>query len=268
MTWALVRASVVLVLVPVLAALVARPPVPGLPYVVAGLGAVLGFAGRSALFVLFVRRGLVKSTAGARPHGLLLGNLVGALLGAAAALPFALALEGFTRAAIVGGGVAALLPAAALALRATRAERGPRTVSLAVWLLRDTALPAGLLAAVAGAGAVWVRLHAFDVVPPGELARHLGGTTYLYAILLGIGGFLKASAEIKGGLVVTAVPQRSTPGPLLLGAALGTALLLSAPLLPALPFATVLWLKVALGLIGGGGLSLLGALQGARAAAR
>lgn len=272
MSWAFFRAAVVLGALPVLAAVVARPPVPGLVFVVAGLGAVLGFAGRSALLVLFLRRGLAKVSAGAPPSQPLLGNLAGALLGAGVAAPVALLLESHGRAALALGGLVALLPAAALAWRTARRDQGPRTLTLARWLLVETALPSGLLAASAGAGAVWLRLHGTDMVPPGELARHLGGTVWLYALLLGLGSFLKARAELQSGLVLVAaaapLPERAGPGPILVGALVGTALLLSAPLLPALPFATVLTMKTALGLVGGAGLSVLGALQGALATTR
>lgn len=268
MSWALVRAAVVLGLLPVLAALVARPPVPGLVLVVAGLGAVLGFAGRSALLVLFLRRGLAKVRAGAPAAHPLLGNLASALTGSAAAASLAQALESSAQAAIALGGLAALLPAAALAWRAARHEQGPRALSRFRWLLVETALPSGLLAASAGAAAVWLRLHGSASVPPGELARHLGGTVWLYALLLGLGSFLKARAELQSGLVTVALPERAGPGPVLVGALVGTALLLSAPLLPALRFEAVLALKVALGLLGGAGLSVLGALQGALATTR
>ncbi|MBI1947047.1 MAG: hypothetical protein HYS27_15225 [Deltaproteobacteria bacterium] len=266
MRWALVRATAVLLALPLLAALVARPPVPGLATVLGGLGFVLGFAARSALFVLFVRRGLVAVSPGERARGTLLGNLAAGLLGAAVAAPFAIGLEGFGRAAIFLGGAAALVPAAALALRDTRVPRGTRAVPLWRWLVLEHALPAGLLAAGAGTGALWLRLHLLDVVPPGELARHLGGTTCLYALLLGLGATMKGFAEVRHRLVVVTLPSWQTPGPLLPGVALGVALLLTAPLLPSLPYATVLGLKVALGLVVGGALAALGALRGARAA--
>lgn len=266
MPWALVRATAVLLALPLLAALIARPPVPGLALVVAGLGFVLGFAARSALYVLFVRRGLVTVSPDGRARGTTVGNLAAGVVGALVAAPFAVALDGYGRAAVFLAGAAALVPAAALALRDTRSPRRTRAVPLWRWLLLEHALAAGLLAACAGTGALWLRLHALDVVPPGELARHLGGTTCLYALLLGLGSALKGFAEVRHRLVVVELPARQTPGPFVLGVALGVALLLTAPLLPALAYPTVLALKVALGLVVGGTLSALGALRGARAA--
>lgn len=271
MRLALLRAVAILVALPLVAALLTRAPVPGLSVVVGGLGLVLGYVARSALFVVLLRRGLVavapeRDGPGAGLGAVALGNVVAGVLGAATAMPFAIGLEGYSRTAVFLGGVAAMVPAAAMALRDTRRALRGRALPCWRWLVVGHALPSGMLAAGAGACALWLRLHAFDAVPPGELARHLGGTTCLYAVLLGLGAALKGFAEVQHRLVVVDLPLRVTPGPLLPGVALGVALLLSAPLLPPLPFGAVLALKVALGVVVGGALAALGALRGARAA--
>ncbi|MCC7071057.1 MAG: hypothetical protein IT383_07035 [Deltaproteobacteria bacterium] len=266
MRLALLRAGIILLALPLLAALIARPPVPALPLVLGGLGLVLGYVARSAMLLVLVRRGAVAVAPDGGARSALLGNLAAGVLGAALAAPFAIALEGYARAAIFLGGVAAMFPAAAIVLRDLRHARATRAASTLRWLLLWHALPSGLLAAGAGAGALWLRLHALDVVPPGELARHFGGTTCLYALLLGLGGVVKGYAEVRHRLVVVTLPLRPMPGPILPGVALGVALLLLAPLMPPLPFGTVLALKVALGVVVGGALSALGALRGAREA--
>ncbi len=263
---ALLRAVSILLALPVLAALVTRPPVPALPVALGGLGLVLGYVTRSALRVALVRRGMITIAPTGDARTTLLSGLVAGALGAGVAAPFAVALEGYASFAIALGGAAAMVPGAAIALREVGAVRTTRALGFWRWLLLWHALPSGLLAAGAGTCALWLRLHALDVVPPGELARHLGGTTCLYALLLGLGGAVKGYAEVHHRVVAVQLPARATPGPLVPGLALGVALLLAAPLLPTLPFASVLALKVALGVVVGGALSALGALRGARAA--
>jgi hypothetical protein len=105
------------------------------------------------------------------------------------------------------------------------------------------------------------------VVTGASAARHIGGTTFLYAVLLGFGGFLKTYSEQNAGLVVVEKLTRAVPGPILTGGVIGVGIVLAGPwLLPDLPLVTLLGVKGACGFLIGGALSALGALQGARAA--
>ena len=164
---------------------------------------------------------------------------------------------------------AGLLGAAVGSLLALTDKRpkGPRATTLFAWLVLDTALPAGVVAALAGVCIAFLRLHAKDVVTPGELARHLGATTFLYALFMGLGGFFKAYGEQSSGLVVVKKTDGNVPSPLVVGGTIAIAFLLFiGRVVPPLPLVDVLVIKGTAGLFLGGGFSLLGAIQGARAA--
>lgn len=267
-SWAPIRIVVILAASAAVVAALARPPLPhGARLLVLSIvAAVAAWSARSALLLLGARKGRLVVATDAPTHRLTFATVpiaVGALaLGAAMAyapVPDEVAI-------VVTGALAAVSGAFASHVRDTRAK-GPRATSRAAWLLLDTALPAGLIAACVSVAVGTARLHALATIPATEIARHLAATTFAYAVFLGLGGFLKAYGEQSAGLVVVAKSTRSVPGPIVCGGVLGVALLFIGPrVLPALPLADVLLLKACAGVAVGGTLSLLGALQGARAA--
>lgn len=142
-----------------------------------------------------------------------------------------------------------------------------QTKRLARWWLGG-ALWAGLLAAVVGGVVGVVRFAGADGVPPGALARLLAGTSLTYT-LLGLGGFHKAFAEHKTGVVVVdAEPFAGTPGPFFVGLVIAAALAVVGPwVLPALSGGAVVAVKVVFGALCGAALHLLGAMAGHRVSA-
>ncbi len=251
-----------------LLAALARPPLPGVARVVVVLvvAALAALSARSSLLLIAARRGLLVVQEGAPRHRLLLVSVPAAAAGAVLGAPLLVLPAVHARFEVLVAGLLGALAGAGLALADDR-PKGPRPTTRFSWLVLDTALPAGIVAASVGVCVAFLRLRNLDVVTPGELARHLGMTTFAYALLLGLAGFFKAYGEQSAGLVVVEKTAASLPGPVLAGAALGVTLLFAVPhLAPALPLRDALILKAAVGLVVGGGLSLLGALQGARAA--
>lgn len=265
--WASLRFVVVLGVCAVVVASLARPPLDADArlFVLIVVASVAAWSARSGLLLLAARKDYVVLDTGAPTHRLAITAASAALLAAGAgAATSASPLD--DRAAIVAVGVAGALIGALLSRRDAR-PKGPRTTSRLAWLLVDTALPAGIIAALVSVAVGTARLHALDVVGPTETARHLAATTFAYAVFLGLGGFAKAFGEKKSGLVVVHAKQTSSPGPILVGGVAGVLLIFVGPrVLPTLPLADVLVLKATVGLVVGGALSLLGALQGARAA--
>lgn len=265
--WAALRFVVIFGVLAALVAALARPPL--LPearwFVLVVIAGVAAWSTRSGLLLLAARKQRLVLDTGAPTHRLAVASGTAALLGLG--LGALLSLSAIPdRSAIVVVGVGGALCGALLSRRDRRAK-GPRVTSRLAWLLFDTALPAGIIAALVSVAIGTARLHALDVVGPTEIARHLAATTFAYAIFLGLGGFAKAFGEKKGGLVIVHAKQTSSPGPILVGGVAGVLLIFLGPrLLPSLPLVEVLVLKAGVGLLMGGALSLLGALQGARAA--
>lgn len=245
----------------------AAPPMPaGGGGALVIVGAIAAWATRSTLFLAAVRRGRVSVVPSGRVHHL--GRLAAraAVLSAAAALPLILTPPDHVRGALLAAGALGITLAAALDRR-DRAPRMPRSTSRAAWLVADTALPAGALAAALGVCVATLNLHARAPVQPETLARHMAGSTFVYALLLGLGGFSKAWTEQRSGLVRVAPTSARVPGPIVTGLALGVGELFLVPVLVGpLPLESVLALKAMVGFCVGGGLCLLGALRGARAA--
>jgi hypothetical protein len=247
----------------------ARPPIAedARRFALLVLAAVGGWTARSGLLLLAARKGALRVERGAPTHRLVRAAGLAALVGVAAAAPLLVAPARFTVAALIAAGLVGIGAGVLLAGRDTR-TKGPRNASRFSWLVLDTALPAGALAALVGLAVALLRLPEAELVPPGALGRHLGGTVFLYAILLGLGGFAKGFGEKKAGLVLVAPLAVSAPGPVVVGGLLGLALLFGVPLFsPPLALATVIAWKGAGGFLLGGLLSLLGALAGARRAA-
>ena len=262
------RVVLLIVVTSAILAGLARPPLPDAArtFVILVLAGVAALSARSSLLLLAARRGLLVVDAAAPRHRLLFASAPAALASAALALPLTLAPAEHARFAVLCAGVLGALVGAALATR-DRRPKGPRPTSTSAWLVLDTALPAGVVAGLVGVTFGFLRLHALDVVQPGELARHLAGTTFAYALFVGLGGFYKAYGEQSAGLVVVTKLERAVPGPVLVGGVLGIALLIVvARAVPPLALKDALVVKAAVGFVAGATLSLLGALQGARAA--
>lgn len=239
---------------------------------------------RATLFLRAARDGRLEPTAGGRPHALwrlaptsaLAGVLVSAPALGGAALGASI---GAPRASLSAGALAiaacAFWAAGRLVDRDLARAHAPRHRSFAGWLLVDTALPAGVAAALIGVAMAWTRLGHLDEIRPVTLARHLGATLLLYALLLGPAAALKVGRERLSGLVLPLEPARlpsvlmALPGPVVTGATLALATLLLGPLLlPAMSPAALLTWKAALGVGIGGLLALLGALRGVSAGQR
>ena len=252
----------------VLAAL-AKPPLPeaARDVVVLVLGTVAAMATRSSLLLLAARRGLLVVDAGAPSrHRLLAASVLAGAVGCAvAALLLAFPADYARAQAFVAGRIGAVV-GTALATRDAK-PKAPRTTTPFRWLVLDTALPSGVIAGLLGTCIAFLRLHSDDVVAAGDLARHLGTTTFLYAFFLGLGGFFKAYGEQTAGLVVVEKTKWNVPNPLFVGGVVGVALLLVvARFVPPLPLATAIVVKASVSLVMGATLSLLGAIQGAKAA--
>lgn len=131
------------------------------------------------------------------------------------------------------------------------------------WVLLESALPSALIAGGVGAVVGHVRFGEVDVVAPGALARTLAGTILCY-LMLATAGFIKTMHEAKSGLVVVdEAPIERVPNPLFVGLLLAAVVALAGPwLLPSMPGDVVWIVKAVVGVVVGGGLSLLGALMG------
>lgn len=265
--WPILRSVVVLGLCSAIVAALARPPLApdARLLVLAVIASVAAWSARSSLLLLAARKQRLHVDASAPTHRL-------SVAAGAAALP-ALATGVLVwwsplndRAAIVLVGTLGALIGALLS-RGDQRPKGPRKTLRISWLLLDTALPAGMIAALVSTAIGVARLHALATVSPAEIARHLAATTFAYAVLLGLAGYAKGFGEKKSGLVIVHAMRGRSPGPIVVGGIAGVLLIFVGPhVLPALSFGNVLVLKATVGMLGGGALSLLGALQGARAA--
>lgn len=245
----------------------ARPPLPlfARAFVVVTLAFVAAWSSRSGLLLLAARRGRLVVERGARPHRLFRANLAAGALAVLSSLPLLALPASFTRTPLLAAGALGVVVALGLAARRDAHPKGPRPTTKASWLVVDTALPAAVLAALLGVSVAFLRLHDAALVSPGALGRHLGGTVFLYALLLGLGGLSKAYGERHAGLVLVDDVRTNAPGPITTGGVLGLTLLFAVPaLVPPLPLETVLIVKAVVGFLAGGTLSLLGALQGCR----
>lgn len=262
------------------------PPLAG-PHTAAWLlllALVSGVAIRATLYLRAAREGLLALSAEGPPHALwrlapssaLVGMVAGGPTLGAAACGAAL---GAPRVSLVLGAlgvVGCVFPAVAgLVRRDLGRTHTPRTRGPAGWLLVDTALPAGLAAALIGIAMAWTRLGHLEEIRPLPFSRHLGATLLLYATLLGPAAALKTGRERLAGLVRlpagASLPAglRRMPGPVITGSIMALVSLVVGPhLLPALSLASLLLWKGVLGIIVGGGLALLGALRGASAVER
>lgn len=263
-----VRVVVLLGICAGIVAALARPPLTqeARVFVLLVVASVAAWSARSALLLMRARKGLLVVEASAATHRLALATLPAAAAGLAlgGALAFAPVPDAI---AVVVGGVAGALIGVVLSNARDARAKGPRTTSRVAWLLVDTALPAGVIAALVSTALGVARLHGASEVGGTEIARHLAATTFAYSFFLGLGGFLKAYGEQTSGIVVVEKWTRSVPGPIATGGILGVVLIFVGPrVLPSLALQDVLVLKACAGLIVGGGLSLLGAMQGARAA--
>lgn len=267
-TAALVRVVVLLAICAGIVASLARPPLDqdARWFVLLVVAGVAAWSARSALLLMGARKGLLVVDASAPKHRLGLATLPASIAGLAIGALVALTPV-VDQVAIVVTGIACALVGVALSRMRDAKAKGPRKTSRIAWLVVDTALPAGIIAALVSTALGLSRWHAMDAVGGTEIARHLAATTFAYSFFLGLGGFLKAYGEQTSGLVVVEKSSASVPGPIVAGGILGVVLIFVGPrVLPALPLQDVLVLKACVGLVVGGTLSLLGALQGARAA--
>jgi hypothetical protein len=237
-------------------------------FVLAVVAAVAAWTARAGLLLSAARKGRIVVDGAAPTYRLASAGGIAALMALFLAVAMAWSLVP-DAAAIVIAGTAGASCGALLSRRDAR-PKGPRTTSPRAWLVVDTALPAGTLAALVSIAVGSGRLHAQGVVAPMETARHLAATTFAYALFLGLGGFAKAFSEKASGLVVVSASTKGrapSPGPLLAGGVTGVLFLFIGPrVLPTLPLVDVLALKAVAGLLIGGALSYLGALQGAYSA--
>jgi hypothetical protein len=262
----MMRAATAFLLLTALLAAVTTSNPPFFTAILVVWGAICGSGARTAVFQLAARKGLTRIDDNARRYSSLGGQLFAAIAGAVVVVP-AMFIPN-DRFAIAAAGVIATAIGVVLGKQEIKNPRSPIRVDRKLWIL-SAALPAALIASAAAVCAGTLRLHTLDVVPPGEIARHLGGTSFLYAIFLGLGGFLKTFSEQKAGLVVVEKTEHAGPGPIVTGAIVGVAFLFLGTLLfPPMRFEHVLILKALLGFVLGGSLSALGALQGAKAASK
>lgn len=245
----------------------ARPPLPAVPraVLVLAIAFVAAWSARSALLLLAARRGVLVVERGAPTHRLSRACAGAGLVAVALAAPLLALPLAWARTPLLAAGALGIGAGALLARRRDHLPKGPRPTTKMAWLLVDTALPAAVLAALLGVSVAFLRLHDVGEVSPGALGRHLGGTVFLYALFLGLGGVAKAHGERAAGLVLVDDVTLRAPGPVSAGGLLGLALLFAVPALaPAVPLETVLVVKAAVGFLVGGALSFLGALQGCR----
>ena len=240
------------------------------------IGAALaGMGAQSALFLGLARRGGVTLTPNAAPYRLwrlapgaalrgLAGGMPGIILGGLGS-SFGFPLAGL----LVGGGLV-ILGAFWMLWRKLKQDVelswSPRDASLHGWLVWDTAIPAGLLAAILAAGIAWLRLSHLQWVHGATLARHLGATLLLYSFLLGPASALKVGRERLSGMVKAPESKGELPGPILTGGVCSLLMLVLGPrFMPGLVFADALTLKVVFSAIFGCALAYLGALRGSKA---
>lgn len=159
------------------------------------------------------------------------------------------------------------------------------------WLLLEGALPAAVVAAVLGVTVALVHCGTTGVIGPGRLARIMAGSV-LVNTLLGVGGFAKAWAECRSGLVTAPTTRSapiattdaessspssssssnstagpSVPSPLFVALVGAAFLIVVGPrILPTLAAQDVMVVKAGLGFVVGGVLYGLGAIRGWRAA--
>jgi hypothetical protein len=225
--------------------------------VLAALGAVSAFSTRSGLFLLSARLGFINlAPTGQRRHRLLSralpSALAGAMIGVACAQPaslFAASPMAQTAVLFLVGCCGVAIGTLLHRLDANR-PTAPRPSTRLSYVALDTALPSAVVACAMGLLIAGLRWTDNEMVSPGSLARHLGGSTVLYALLLGTGAFLKTFSETRAGLVTVDPSPHALPGPILTGASLAVAILLLVPwLLPPLALHEVLVLKGVAGFV-------------------
>ncbi len=249
-----------------------EPPVGWLVAAVMLWGGISVAGTRSALLLGGARKGTAVMGSAAPAHRLwrggALGLLVGAALGGALAAAASVVLVPTTWAQwatlLSLTSVLAFALGAALAARALSRPRAPRSSTLLRWILFDTALPVGVIAALAGVVIVRLRYGGLEQVSAVDAARHLAVTLLLYGVLLGLGGGLKTAREKLAGLVEAPAPAFEAPGAVVSGAALGIVVLVVLPrALAHIDVGALVVTKAALGLVVGTALCALGALRGA-----
>lgn len=249
---------------------------PALQWLVAATalwGALSAAGARSALLLGGARAGAAKLDDTAAPHrlwrggalALFAGALVGCAVGAAAVVVTRPASVVGWSALLTATSVAGFVVGAALAARALARPRARRTTTLPSWIVLDTALPVGVLAALTGVIVAALRFGGVERLSGVEASRHVAVSLLLYGGLLGLGGGLKTAREKLSGLVVAPSPSREPPGALASGAALGIVVLLVGPrVIDAVETSTLVISKGVLGVVVGTALCALGALRGAR----
>lgn len=232
---------------------------------------------RTSLYLAGARAGAVPLDPSSPPHHLwrfLPGSIA---LGLVLMLP-ALGLYvtaryiGVPQEGVVAGAVlVVLVSGVATRKRVTRdlaRAQSPRHTTLFRWIVLDTALPAGILAAFVGTGIGWIRLGQLEEITPSQLSRHLAVNIFVYAFFLGLAGALKTGRERLSGLVIAPRIEGDSPGPLGVGGFLGVLVLAGGPtLFPSCSPTVMLAIKALLGFLVGGVLCGLGAWNGAKALA-
>lgn len=236
-------------------------------------GALCAATARSAWLLGGARKGSATVDESAPPHRLWRGGIGALLFGAVlgAAVGGVAAVLGSPRSGLgwwvlFAGTTALSYPAGAyLGKRALLRPRSRRSTTTIAWVLFDTALPAGVFAALAGLLIATLRYGGDPSVSATEASRHVAVTLLSYGMLLGIAGGLKTAREKLAGLVDAPAPTWHPPGAIATGATLGLAVLVVGPrVLGEVPTETLVMTKAVLGLVVGTGLAALGALQGAR----
>lgn len=239
-------------------------------------GAILvGLGAQSALFLGLARRGRITLVPESRTYRLwkfapgaaswgLLGGLPGIGVG------LLVASWGWPQLGLFAGATLVVLGGfwmlSRKLLRDLHQSWTPREDSHAAWLIWDTALPAGLLAAALAAGIAWLRLGHLEWVSGPTLARHLGGTLLLYSFLLGPTGAIKVGRERLSGVVKAPDIERNWPGPIVAGGVCSLLMLVLGPRwLPQLALANAIMVKITFSAVFGSSLAYLGALRGAQA---
>ena len=141
--------------------------------------------------------------------------------------------------------------------------------SLPRWLVLEGAVPTALAAAALGGILAAMRFGAEGSHAAGAVSRMLAGT-FLCDALLGFGGFAKSWTERRFGLVrAPLTPLPEVPGPVVVALALAAVTVIFGPrLLPPMSATAVIVLKTVSSAVVAGGLTMLGAVRGAAAAAK
>lgn len=138
-----------------------------------------------------------------------------------------------------------------------------RETTLAAWVWRDTAMPAGLFAAGFAAVLTALRFPA-GLVAADEAARHAAVTALLYGVLLGLPAAMKTAREARAGLVHAVTSHPVQLSPIAFSGTVGLAALVVVPrVLEAVDATSFVMAKGALGLVTGTAAAAVGALRGA-----